>query len=47
MVVTTYAGFLSIFKLDVGKEAWQIGTGDHREERRWIFWRSESKPLIW
>lgn len=48
LVVSTYAGFISILSLDVGESAaHQIGTGGHREERRWIFWKNEPKPLIW
>lgn len=48
LVVSTYAGFISIFRLDAGKAAsHQIGTGGHLEERRWIFWKNERTPLIW
>ena len=48
LVVSTYAGFISILSLDTGESAaHQIGTGGHREERRWIFWKNEAKPLIW
>jgi hypothetical protein len=48
LVVSTYAGFLSILRLDVGESAaHQIGTGGHREECRWIFWKNESQPWIW
>ncbi len=48
LVVSTYAGFLAIFRLDAGIQApHQIGTGSHLEERRWLFWRHEAKPLIW
>ncbi|UTW45102.1 hypothetical protein KFE80_12135 [bacterium SCSIO 12696] len=48
LVVSTYAGFLSIFDLDSdGQAPYQIGDGGHFEKRRWIFWKSEKKPLIW
>ncbi len=48
LVVSTYAGFVSIFKLDAGKQApHQIGNGNHLEVRRWIFWKDEEKPLRW
>ena len=48
LVVSTYAGFISIFRLDAGTSApHQIGTGSHLEERRWIFWKNEPRPLIW
>ena len=48
LVVSTYAGFISVIRLDAGESApHQIGTGGHLEERRWIFWKNEPKPLIW
>ena len=48
LAVSTYAGFLSIFHLDVGRQhAYQIGNGNHLEERRWVFWKGERAPLIW
>ena len=48
LVATTYAGFLSIIDMDTGKrDPFAIGTSDHRERRRWLFWKKESKPLIW
>lgn len=48
LLASTCAGFLSIFKLDVEKMApHQIGTGNHCEIRRWIFWEDEPNPLIW
>jgi hypothetical protein len=48
LAVSTYAGFLSIFHLDAGRQhPHQIGNGNHLEERRWIFWRGELTPLIW
>lgn len=48
LVVSTYAGFLSIFQLDAGSQApHQIGNGGHYEQRRWIFWKDEQKPLVW
>lgn len=48
LVVTTYAGFVCILDLDTGKpDPFAIGTADHRERRRWLFWKNESTPLIW
>jgi hypothetical protein len=47
LAVSTYAGFLSIIRLDAGhQQPYQIGNGNHLEERRWIFWKDET-PLIW
>lgn len=48
MVASSYAGFLSIFDLDAGHQSpHQIGTGGHRERRRWLFWKNEPEPLRW
>lgn len=48
LVLSTYAGFLSIIKMDAGKQApHQIGNSQHMETRRWIFWKNEENPLIW
>lgn len=48
LVVSTYAGFISIIQLDAGKQApHQIGNSKHFEHRRWIFWKREERPLIW
>ena len=48
MVVATCAGFISIFKMNAGRQAvHQIGDGNHEEIRRWIFWKDEPKALIW
>jgi len=48
LVVSTYAGFISIIQLDAGKQApHQIGNSNHVERRRWIFWKREERPLIW
>ncbi|HBL47700.1 MAG TPA: hypothetical protein DDZ90_30370 [Planctomycetaceae bacterium] len=48
LVVTTYAGFLSIIDLDTGEtDPFAIGTATHLERRRWLFWKNESKPLMW
>jgi hypothetical protein len=47
LAVSTYAGFISIIRLNAGHQpSSQIGNGNHFEERRWIFWKDES-PLIW
>jgi WD40 repeat protein len=48
LVVSTFAGFLSIIDLDFGQQApHQIGDSKHMESRRWIFWKNEEHPLIW
>jgi len=48
LVVSTYAGFLSIIKLDQGEaDPYTIGTATHQEIRRWLFWKKEEKPLAW
>jgi len=48
MVVSTYAGYIAMFDLDVGSQAPnQIGNSPHKETRRWIFWKNEARPLIW
>ena len=48
LLVSTAAGFLSIISLDAGRQpSYQIGNGNHLEERRWIFWKGEPAPLIW
>ena len=48
LVVSTYAGYISIIKMDAGGQApHQIGTSQHNEVRRWVFWRNEETPLIW
>jgi len=48
LVATTYAGFLSIIDMDTGQpDPFTISTGDHRERRRWLFWKKELQPLIW
>jgi hypothetical protein len=48
LVVSTYAGFISIIQMDAGEQpAYQIGSSRHAERRRWIFWKNEPRPLIW
>lgn len=47
LAVSTYAGIISLIRLEDGRPDWQIGTGEHREERRWLFWKSFAKPLAW
>ena len=48
LVVSTYAGFISLIELDTGRQQpYQIGNGGHYEERRWIFWKNEPAPLVW
>ena len=48
LVVSTYAGFVSVIDLDVGTQPnYQIGVGGHSERYRWVFWRNEKGPLRW
>ena len=48
LLVGTNAGVLHQLELDPNEaDPYAIGTRAHRERRRWIFWRSESAPLIW
>jgi hypothetical protein len=48
LVASTYAGFVTIIELDAGRKApYQIGTGEHWELWRWLFWKEEKTPLIW
>ncbi|MBO2928826.1 WD40 repeat domain-containing protein [Metapseudomonas otitidis] len=47
LVAASYAGVVSIIDLEAGRPAWQIGTGNHRERRRWLFWKSEESALAW
>ncbi|MEM1060274.1 MAG: hypothetical protein AAGK14_13600 [Verrucomicrobiota bacterium] len=48
LVASTYAGFVSFFRLDAGRQApHQIGYGNHEEVCRWIFWKHEENPLRW
>lgn len=48
LVVSTYAGFISFIELDSGEpDDYQIGIGNHRESYRWLFWKTEKRPLIW
>jgi hypothetical protein len=48
LLVATYAGFVSMIRMNAGERGpEQIGTGPHREFRRWLFWKEESHPLAW
>ncbi|CAM4084087.1 hypothetical protein CCOS865_02613 [Pseudomonas reidholzensis] len=47
LVAASYAGFISVIALDSGRPDWQIGTGEHGEVRRWLFWKGLDKPLAW
>jgi hypothetical protein len=48
LIVTTYAGFLCILDMDTGEaDPFSIGTSDHKERRRWLFWKKEPQPLVW
>ncbi|KTC41537.1 hypothetical protein AO265_26025 [Pseudomonas sp. ABAC61] len=47
LVAATYAGIIVRIELDRGRPAWQIGTGEHHEVQRWLFWKDLAKPLLW
>ncbi len=48
LLVATYAGFVSMIRMDASERApEQIGTSPHREFRRWLFWKEEPTPLAW
>lgn len=47
LVAATYAGIIVKIALDDGRPDWQIGTGEHHETRRWLFWKDFAKPLLW
>jgi len=47
LVAATCAGFIAVIAMDAGAEPWQIGTGQHRELRRWVFWKDQKQPLLW
>ncbi len=47
LVASSYAGIIAIIDLDAGRPEWQIGTGEHHERRRWLFWKGEETPLAW
>lgn len=48
LVVSTFAGFISVLELDSGNmQEYEIGTGNHTEIRRWLFWKEEKQPLAW
>ena len=48
LICSTYAGFISILDLDKGNmESYEIGTGEHHERMRWLFWKNERTPLVW
>ena len=46
LAVGTDAGTVHLLDFDQ-RDAFSLGTVDHREVRRWIFWRSEPSALIW
>ncbi|NIF28447.1 hypothetical protein F3J44_18945 [Pantoea sp. Tr-811] len=47
LVAASHAGFISVIALEAGRPQWQIGTGDHCEVRRWLFWKGWDKALLW
>lgn len=47
LVAASQAGFISLIALDQGRPDWQIGTGEHREIRRWLCWKGFDKPMAW
>lgn len=48
LICSTYAGFISILKLDdIAPADYEICTGKTSEIRRWLIWKNEAKPLAW
>ncbi|WP_336334697.1 hypothetical protein [Pseudomonas putida] len=47
LVAASHAGFVSVIALDSGRPAWQIGTGEHGEVQRWLFWKGWDKAMAW
>ncbi|NBF10887.1 YncE family protein [Pseudomonas sp. Fl4BN1] len=47
LVAATYAGIIVKIALDTKRPDWQIGTGEHHETQRWLFWKDFAKPLQW
>ncbi|USS52850.1 hypothetical protein [Pseudomonas kermanshahensis] len=47
LVAASHAGFISVIALGSGRPEWQIGTGEHGEVRRWLFWKGWDKALVW
>jgi hypothetical protein len=48
LFASSAAGFLVILDLDTGEaDPYAIGTSTHRERRRWVFWKDETRPLAW
>ncbi len=45
--VGSYSGMLHKLKLGAGQDAHTVGNGNHKEQFRIIFWKSEAKPLFW
>lgn len=47
LVAASHAGVISVIALGSGRPEWQIGTGEHGEVRRWLFWKGWDKALVW
>lgn len=47
LVAASHAGFISVIALGAGRPEWQIGTGEHGEVRRWLFWKGLDRALVW
>ncbi|MNM80780.1 hypothetical protein D3C81_927570 [compost metagenome] len=47
LVAASHAGFVSMIALESGRPEWQIGTGEHGEVRRWLFWKGWDKAMVW
>lgn len=47
LVAATYAGIIVRIALDTARPDWQIGTGEHHEVERWLFWKDFAQPLQW
>jgi WD40 repeat protein len=48
LAVASHSGTLHILELNADAiDPYSIGTGGHRELRRWIFWEYPNTPLLW
>ena len=48
LAIASHSGMLHLIHLEAGGRCpHQIGTGNHRELFRWVFWKGEEGPLRW